>query len=381
MKPLKIEFYRHNISEQDIKNVTRVLKSIFLSTGKVVDDFEKSFAAYLGCNNVVGTTSCTNSMQLSLEAFGIGRGDQVITTPLTFVATSNAILHSGADPVFVDVESETGNMDADLIERAITPKTKAILPVHLYGQMADMKKIRKIADRHNLKVVEDAAHCIEGERDGIKPGQLGDAACFSFYATKNITCGDGGAIALNDEETSKTLKKMRLQGLEQSAYERYEKKFSSPDMTVDGWKYNMNNLQAALLVGQLSRIEKLWQRREEICQKYEKAFTDIPGLNFPKTMPGVKNARWSFTIWVNPRKKDEIQEKLKKKGIPTTNQWSLPVHLMTFYRKKYGYKPGDFPNAEAISKRTITLPLYPKLKNQEVDFIISNVLEVVKQIS
>ncbi|OGZ20024.1 MAG: hypothetical protein A2654_02305 [Candidatus Nealsonbacteria bacterium RIFCSPHIGHO2_01_FULL_43_31] len=368
-----IEFYRHNISEGDIKNAAGVLRSIFLTTGRGVDDFEKKFAKYLGCQYAVGVTCCTGAMHLALQAFGVKPGDEVITTPLTFVATSNAIFHSGAKPVFIDVEAETGNMDANLIAGAMTKKTKAILPVHLYGQMVDMRKIRKIADQYKLKIIEDAAHCMEGERDGVRAAQLGDAACFSFYATKNITCGEGGAIALNNKAIAGTLKKMRLHGLEQTAYERYEKKFSSPDMTIDGWKYNMNNIQAALLMGQLSRIEKFWQRREEIAQRYEQAFGN-PGINFPKTLPNVKNARWSFTIWVNPEKRSEIQEKLKKKGIPTTIQWS-PVHLMTFYRKQYGHKPGEFPIAEAISKKTITLPLYPKLKNKEVDFIIKNVLE------
>lgn len=375
----KIEFYRHNISLGDIKNASRVLKSIFLSTGKDVGNFEEALANYLNCKYAVGTTSCTASMQLALEALGIGPGDEVITTPLTFVATANAILHTGATPVFVDVEAETGNMDANLIEKAITKKTKAILPVHLYGQMADMKKIRKIADKYKLKVIEDAAHCVEGERDGIKPGQLGDAACFSFYATKNITCGEGGAIALNDGETAKTLKKMRLQGLEQSAYERYEKKFSSSDMTVNGWKYNMNNIQAALLMGQLSRIEKLWERREEIYQRYEKAFKDIPGIDFPKTLKGVKHAHHLFTIWINPEKRSQMREELQERGVPTACNWWPPVHLMSYYKKKYGCKTGDFPITEEICEKTITLPFYPKLKNKEADFIISNVLEVVKR--
>jgi len=374
---MKIEFYRHNINNQDIKNITKALRATFLSTGKKVDDFEKKFARYLGCRCAVGVTCCTGAMHLALQAFGVGAGDEVITTPLTFVATSNAIIHAGARPVFVDVEPETGNIDANLIEGAITKRTKAILPVHLYGQMVDMKKIKKIADKYKLKIIEDAAHCIEGNRDGVRPAQLGDAACFSFYATKNITCGEGGAIALNDENIAKILKKMRLQGLERSAYERYDRKFSSPDMTVDGWKYNMNNLQASLLIGQLKRIEKLWQRREEICQKYERAFKNVSGIDFPKTLPKVKNARWVFTIWVEPQKRAEIQEKLRKRGIPVTVQWP-PIHLLTFYRKKYGYKPGDFPRAEAIGEKTITLPLYPKLKNQEVDFIIKNVRASLK---
>ncbi|MBI2450051.1 MAG: DegT/DnrJ/EryC1/StrS family aminotransferase [Candidatus Nealsonbacteria bacterium] len=373
-----IEFYRHNISEQDIKNIAKVLKGIFLSTGKNVADFENSFAGYLGCKYAVGTTSCTASMHLALEAFGVGLGDEVITTPLTFVATSNAILHTGADPVFVDVEEETGNINADLIERAITKKTKAILPVHLYGQMADMKKIRKIADKHKLKVIEDAAHCMEGARDGARVGQLSDAACFSFYATKNITCGEGGAISLNNEKTASLLKKTRLHGLEQSAYERYEKKFTHSDMAFYGWKYNMNNIQASLLAGQLSRIEKLWRRREEICKRYTKAFQNVPGINLPKTLDGVKHARHLFTIWVDSGKRSQIREELQKRGVANVVNYWPAVHLMTYYRKRYGYKPGDFPVAEAISEKTITLPFYPKLTNKEVDFIIANVLDVIK---
>ncbi|MDI6591495.1 MAG: DegT/DnrJ/EryC1/StrS family aminotransferase [Patescibacteria group bacterium] len=375
---MKIEFFRHAISNRDIQNTVKALRGIFLTTGKVTEDFEKKFSEYLGCKYVVGVTSCTGALHLSLEALGIGQGDEVITTPLSFIASSNAIIQAGATPVFVDVEKETGDIDTNLIERAITKKTKAILPVHLYGQMVDMKRIRKIADRYKLKIIEDAAHCIEGERDGIRPGQLSDTACFSFYATKAITSGEGGAIALNNKELFQKLKKMRLHGLERSAYDCYEKKFSHPDMEIFGWKYNMDNIQAAILIGQVSRIEKLWARREEIWQKYEKAFKNIPEISFPRTLAKVKHARHLFTIWVDPSKRDKIRERLQKKRIPTTINYFPPIHLMTFYQKKYGYKPGAFPKAEEISQRTITLPLYPKLKNKEIDFIIKNVLEVVK---
>ena len=373
---MKIEFFRHNISQKDIQNTALALKSVFLTTGKTTQDFEKKFAQYLGVKCAVGVTSCTGAMHLSLAVFGIGQGDEVITTPLSFVSTAHVIEEAGAKPVFVDVEKETGNIDANLIEKAITKKTKAILPVHLYGQMVDMKKIRKIADRHQLKVIEDAAHCIEGKREGVRPGQLGDTACFSFYATKSITCGEGGIIALNNEKVAKTLKKIRLHGLEQSAYERYEKKFSHPDVEIFGWKYNMDNIQAALLLGQLGRIDKLWQRREEICQIYERAFKNRREIDFPKTLPRVKNARHLFTIWVPPKKRERIRKGLIEKGIPTAVHYYPPIHLLTFYRQKYGYKPGDFPNAEEISRRIITLPLYPKLKNKEIDFIIKSVNEV-----
>ena len=202
-------------------------------------------------------------------AYGIGPGDEVITTPMTFIATANAVIHAGATPVFVDVEPETGNINANLIENAITSRTKAILPVHLYGQMCDMKKIRKIADKNHLVVIEDAAHAIEVNRDEIRPGELGDAACFSFYPTKSITSGEGGAIATNNEGISEKLTKLRLHGMSKGAAERYSRRYEHWDMEMLGWKYNMDNIQAALLLNQLEHVEEFRDRREEICQKYE----------------------------------------------------------------------------------------------------------------
>jgi dTDP-4-amino-4,6-dideoxygalactose transaminase len=191
---MKIEFFRHNIEQGDINRVGEVLNSIFLTTGKMVGDFENCFSQYLGAKYAIGVTSCTAALHLSLIAAEVGPGDEVITTPLSFCATANAILHAGAKPVFVDVEEETGNLNAELIEAAITEKTKAIIPVHLYGQMCDMIRIKELADRHKLTIIEDAAHSIEASREGIRVGQSADTACYSFYATKNITSGEGGAI-------------------------------------------------------------------------------------------------------------------------------------------------------------------------------------------
>ena len=189
----KIDFYRHSINARDIERVDRILRSIFLTTGKETATFEQNFSHYIGLKHTIGLTSCTAALHLSLIALGIGRGDEVITTPMSFCATANSILHAGAKPVFVDVEEETGNMNAELIEAVITEKTKAIMPVHLYGQMCDMKNIKRIAEKYNLRIVEDAAHAIEASRGGVRAGHLSDTACFSFYATKNITSGEGGA--------------------------------------------------------------------------------------------------------------------------------------------------------------------------------------------
>jgi len=372
---MKVEFYKHSVSQKDIDNVVKVLNSTFLTTGEVVNQFEEALSQYLGCKYAVGVTSCTAALHLSMLAYGIGPGDEVITTPMTFIATANSVIHAGATPVFVDAEPETGNINANLIENAITSRTKAILPVHLYGQMCAMKKIRKIADKNHLVVIEDAAHAIEANRDGIRPGELGDAACFSFYPTKSITSGEGGAIATNNKEVDGRLEKLRLHGMSKGASERYSKRYEHWDMEMLGWKYNMDNIQAALLLNQLEHIEQFRDRREEICQGYEQAFKGLPGVNCLEIVPNSKSARLMFTILVPPEKRDNILWQLQEKGIGVAVNYRA-IHLLTYYRQRYGYKRGMFPVAENIGDSTITLPLYHKLKNEEVRYIIQAVKEV-----
>jgi dTDP-4-amino-4,6-dideoxygalactose transaminase len=369
---MKIEFFKHNIDEADIARTGDVLRSIFLTTGGVVDEFEKKFADYLGVKYAVGLSSCTAALQLALNALNIGAGDEVITTPMSFVATATAIIQAGAKPVFVDVEEATGNINADFIEAAITHHTKAIMPVHLYGQMCDMKKIRAIADKHNLKIIEDAAHCVEGERDGVRPGQLGDAAAFSFYATKSITCGEGGALVTNDSALAEKVRKMRTHGLTKSAADRYEKKFQHWDMEIFGWKYNMDNIQAAMLLGQLAKIDSFWERRNVIYKNYNDAFSAIA---HPAVLKGVKHAAHLFVLWVKNR--DAVINALSETGIPATVNYR-PIHLMSYFRKTYGYGEGMFPVAEKIGASTVTLPLYPKLTNEEVGYIMDKVTNITE---
>lgn len=376
--PMRVEFYKHSISQTDIDNVLKVLNSPFLTTGEVVREFETKFSQYLGSKYTVGVTSCTAALHLSLLAYGIGSGDEVITTPMTFIATANSIIHAGATPVFVDVEPETGNIDANLIEDAITSRTKAIIPVHLYGQMCDIKKIRGIADRHHLVVIEDAAHAIEAKRDGVRPGELGDTACFSFYPTKSITSGEGGAISTNDEEVAESLRKLRLHGMSRGAWERYSKRYEHWDMEVLGWKYNMDNIQAALLLNQLENIDSYWQRREEICQIYEEAFKADLNVHLLKVLPNSKSARLMFTILVSPEKRDNVLSRLQEKGVEVAVNYRA-IHLLTYYRQKYGYKKGAFPIAEKIGDSTITLPLYPKLSDEEVQYVIRAVKEATAE--
>lgn len=376
---VKVEFYRHNLGHEEIRSVARALEGVFLTSGPLTREFEDEFTRVLNCRRVVGTYSCTTAIFLCLKALGIGHGDQVITTSMTFVATSNAILEAGATPVFVDVEETTGNMDADLIENAIDPRTKAIMPVHLYGHMCDMKRIREIADRHRLYVIEDAAHCIEGERDGIRPGQLSDAACFSFYATKNMTSGEGGAIATNNEDLANKLMLLRSHGINKDAARRYAGMYQHWDMVCMGYKGNMFDIQAALLLPQIPRLEENLKRRQEIFTTYTSAFQTIDGIDMPEILPRTKHAHHLFTIWVDLDKRDGFMNKLQAEGIGVAVNYR-PVHLLTYYRKTFGFEEGMFPKAEMIGKRTISLPMYPKMVEDAIAKVIEAVQNAVKMV-
>lgn len=373
---MNIDFYKHNVSDEDKQECMKVLDSLFLTTGNVVKEFEEKFSRYLSLPYTIGVTSCTQALTLALMQIGIRDSDEVITTPMSFIATANAIEYCRAKPVFVDVEEATGNIDAALIERAITPKTKAIIAVHLYGHMADMKTIRSIANKHNLNVIEDSAHCIEGSRDGIKPGELGDVACFSYYATKNITSGEGGAISCHSAEAKEWFMKARMHGMSKGAADRYTNKYEHYDMEFLGYKCNMTNIQAAILLHQLEHIEQLLARKEIIARIFDEGFKHNPNIKTPSILPNVLHARHLYSIWVDERKRDMYMHALQDKGIGIAVNFR-PIHLMKYYKEKYGYHNGDFPNAERIGKETITLPFYPKLSGDEIQYIISTVNSIV----
>jgi len=374
---MNVDFYKHNLNAKDKKECVAVLNSLFLTTGSIVGQFEERFAKYTGNEYAVGVSNCTDALYIALKYFGVKKDDEAITTPLSFIATANVIEYCGAKPIFVDVEPTTGNIDADRIEGKITRRTKVIIIVHLYGHMCDMKKIRAIADKHKLKVIEDSAHCIEGKRDGIKPGQVGDIACFSFYATKNITSGEGGALTCNDKKIYEWLKKARLHGMSKNAADRYTKKYEHYDMEFLGFKANMTNIQAALLLHQLERIEGFLARKERISQTYNRGLRDNKDVGIPGVLPNTKHARHLYTIWVDSRKRDVIMHKLQDAGIGVAVNFR-PIHLMSYYANKYGYKPGSFPIAEKIGASTITIPLYPKLKRAEISYVIQTINTCVR---
>ena len=347
---MKVEFYRHNLEEEDIARLVEVCRGVFLTTGQDVKGFEEAFAGYLGARHAIGVTSCTAALHIALLAVGVGPGDEVITTPMTFAATSNTVLYTGATPVFVDVEPDTGLISPDAVERAITPRTKAILPVHLYGLMADMRRLKAIADRAGAALIEDCAHTIEADRDGVRPAQLSDAACFSFYATKNITSGEGGAVVTNSEATAERVRLLRQHGMSANASDRYTGTYRHWDLELLGWKYNMTNLQAALLVGQIDRMDALWQRREAIAVRYERGLIGVEGVGFPIVPAGARSARHLFTIWVDPDRRDDVLGDLQARGIGVAVNYRA-VHLLKYYRNDSAFSVGHSPTPSASATR------------------------------
>lgn len=371
---MKIEFFRHDLGERELEAIAAVFRGTILTTGDVVKEFEDRFAAYLGRRHALAVTSCTGALHMSLLACGVGPGDEVITTPMTFIATSTAIIEAGARPVFVDVEADTGNIDADRIEAAITPRTKAIVPVHLYGHMADMRRIRDIADRHGLFVIEDAAHCIEGRRDGIAPGELAHTACFSFYATKNITCGEGGAVVTDDPSIAAKLRLLRLHGMTKNAADRDREGYQHWDMVTFGWKYNLDNIHAAIMLPQFDRLESKWQRRSALAASYREALARVSGVTTPAIRSGVRHAHHLFVAWFDPAMRDSIISELQRREIGVMVNYR-PIHLLTYFRQLLGHARGDFPNAERIGDSTVSLPFYPDMPAEHVD-IVSGALRI-----
>lgn len=373
---MKVDFYRHNLGEAEIASVAEAINSVFLSAGPKTAAFEQQFAALYGAQYAVGVTSWTMGNFIALKALGIGPGDEVITTPMSFVATANTVLYCGAKLVLVDAEAETGNIDLAKLEAAITPRTKAILPVHLYGQMVDMKALMAIVGDRPIHVLEDCAHAVESSRDGIRPGQLSTAAVFSFYATKNLACGEGGAIVTSNEALYQQLLVYRLHGMNKSAADRYHGLYKHWDQELLGWKCNMNDIQAAMLLPQLPRLPAQLARREAIARRYDAGFKDVKGLAKPAVLPNGTHARHLYTIWVDPAKRDAILHALQQRGVGVAVNFRA-LHLLKYYQEEHGYRRGMYPVAERIGDSTITLPYYPLLRDEEVDYVIQQVREVL----
>jgi len=367
----------HAVKDKIDAGLKKVFEDGSFILGPQEKAFEQDFARYCDAQYAVGVNSGTDALYLALQAIDIGPGDEVILPSFTFIATALCVSYTGARPVFVDIEDQTCNIDPARFQAAITQRTKAVIPVHIYGQPADMKEINAIAKKHDITVIEDACQAHGSTYNGKKAGSLGDIACFSFYATKNITSGEGGAVATNNEEYYNWLFKARLHGMSKNALDRYTKKYEHYDMEFLGYKCNMNNIQASLLINQLDRIEKFLAKKEKIAKIYDQRFILNPGLKIFTALPRTKHARYIYTILVDPKKRDDYLKDLQESGIGVAVNFR-PIHLMRYYQDKYNYHGGEYPIAESIGSSTITIPLYPKLKQTEISFIVETVDRVTK---
>lgn len=384
-KPVRQKFLvfgAPDIREEDIQEVVTTLKSGWLSTGPRVARFEEDFKNYIGCKHAIALNSCTAGLHLALEILGIKEGDEVITTPLTFASTANVIIHQGATPVFVDVEGKTGNIDPKEIKKKITKKTKAIIPVHLYGRPCKMDEIMEMAKENNLLVIEDAAHAVETYYRDRKIGTIGDLTAFSFYATKNVVTGEGGMITTNNDEWAKKLRVLQLHGLSKDAWKRYSAEGFTPyDILYPGYKYNMMDIQAALGIHQLKRVEENLKIREKYFRMYNQAFSNIPEIETPIEEKNIRHARHLYTILLKMEKlkcdRNQFAVALQAENIGIGIHF-LALHLSSYYKKRFGYRRGNFPNAEYISDRTISSPLSTKLTEEDINDVIAGVRKVIR---
>jgi dTDP-4-amino-4,6-dideoxygalactose transaminase len=367
-------FGQPDIRDPEIAEVVDSLRSGWLGTGPKVRRFEAAFAEYCGARYAVGLSSCTAALHLALLALGVGPGDEVITTPMTFVATVNVILHVGATPVLVDCDRTTMNLTPEAAAAAITPRTRVIVPVHLAGRPCDMDGFADLAARHGIAIIDDAAHAIEASWGTRRIGSSATATAFSFYVTKNVVTGEGGMLTTDDEALAEDVRIRSLHGLSRDAWRRYSSAGFQPyDALVPGWKYNMTDLQAALGIHQLARVEQNLRRREEIWARYDEAFRDHPLLTTPPPFDNGRHARHLYTLLLDveraPCDRNGLLARLRALNIGAGIHF-LAVHLFSYYRERFGTKRGDFPNAEWISDRTFSLPLSSKLTDEDVEDVI-----------
>jgi len=382
-KPELIPFHRPLIEDEEIQAVVGVLKEGWITTGPKVHEFELAFADMVGARNAIAVNSCTAGLHIALEAVGIMPGDEVLVPTLTFTATAEVVTYFRAQPVLVDSEPGTFNLDPLKLESAITSRTRAVIPVHFGGHPCQMEPIAKIASAYGLTVVEDAAHAFPAKYKGRNIGELSPLTAFSFYATKTITTGEGGMVTTENDAFAQRMRLMRLHGMNQEAWKRYSGTGSwRYEVVAAGFKYNMTDIQAALGLAQLRKAERMRLRRTELAARYSCGLRDCRAYQMLQVTPDVQHAWHLFVILIEPKffsiTRDQLIDELKALGVGTAVHF-IPLHRHPYYRDKWGYRPDQFPIAEWYFERCISLPLYPGMSEDAIDLIVEHLRALARR--
>jgi len=373
VRSVPLAFSPPDIRDEEIEAVTEVLRSGWITTGSACREFESMLAQYTGAPHAVVLSSATAGLFLLLKTMGIGDGDEVITTPYTFAATANVILHAGATPVFADIEEDTLNISPEQIKRSVTPKTKALIPVHLAGNPVDVKTIREIAEFYGIAVIEDAAHAIGASVHGKKIGDGKHPAAFSFHAVKNLTTGEGGAVTATDERLIREIRLLSLHGQSRDGFSKSKEGGWKYDILAPGYKLNMTDMQAALGICQLRRLDRNREKREAIAREYTVFLSGFDFISIPHALERAVHARHLFPMLVDFDRlsvdRDTFIRGLWAENIQA-NVHYIPVHTMSYYRNTFGYEPYDFPVAYSSYLKEVSLPIYPKMRDSDVNDVI-----------
>jgi dTDP-4-amino-4,6-dideoxygalactose transaminase len=382
MRQSFLVFGAPNLDHTEIDGVSEVMKSGWLGTGPKVGLFEREFARFKGAENAAAVNSCTAALHLSILAAGIGPGDEVITSPMTFCSTVNVIIHAGATPVLADIDPVSLNIDPNKVAERLTPRTRAILPVHFAGRPANMDALSEIAKKHNLRVIEDCAHAIETEYHGLKAGTIGDFGCFSFYVTKNIVTGEGGMVIARNRADHDRIKVLSLHGMSRDAWKRFGSDgYRHYQVTEAGFKYNMMDLQAAIGLAQLEKLAPFWERRRQLWERYQQGLAGFP-LGLPaEPEPNTRHAYHLYTVLVDETRagipRDAFLDGMIAQNIGVGVHYvSIPEHR--FYQRTFAWDPDEFPHAARVGRQTVSLPLTSKMTNRDVDDVIEAVALVLK---
>jgi len=383
MSEHQVPFHVPDIGVEEISAVTEVLQSGWLTTGQKVRQFEERFAEHVGAEYAVATNSCTAALHVALEALGVQEGDEVIVPTMTFAATAEVVAYFKATPVLVDCDPITLNLDVAALSAKITRRTKAVIPVHFAGQPCDMQGILEVAASHGLAVVEDAAHAFPSSYRGKPVGSLGDITCFSFYATKTLTTGEGGMATTDNQAWAERMRRMTLHGITKDAWMRYSSAGSwYYEIAVPGYKYNLTDIAAAIGIEQLAKSVRFLNARRKIAAAYQAGFADLPELRLPLAAPGIEHSWHLYVIQLDLERlrisRNGFIEALKKAGVGTSVHF-IPLHLHPYYRSRFGFTPADFPVASDAFERVVSLPIYPRMADADIRQVIESVRTVVAE--